>query len=279
MKPESLNALPTFRVMRSSFRFSQTFVAAVLGAMFVSSGLVHAVEPFHFHHENILGTSLDLQVSTTDAGQATAAETSVLAEIERLRKILSSYDPESELSRLNAATAPMACSREMLNVLTSYDLWQSKSKGAYSGHISELAGLWSKAEKVGTAPSPAELQAVLTSLAAPGWQIDPATRSVTRLSPPQSLNLNSLGKGYIVTKAAIAARMAVPGVTGLLVNIGGDLSASGRPPDGSSWEIGVSDPKRSEDNTPPLTKLHLVDRAVSTSAVISPSWREPCPRR
>ena len=252
--------------MKSCFQFSQTFSKAVLGAMLVSSASVHAVEPFHFHHENILGTSLDLQVSTTDAAQAAAAEASVLAEIERLRKILSSYDPGSELSRLNAATAPMVCSREMLDVLTSYDLWQSRSKGAYSGHINELASLWSRAEKVGTVPSPAELQGVLTSLAAPGWQFDPATRIVTRLSPPQSLNLNSLGKGYIVTKAAIAARKAVPGITGLLVNIGGDLFASGRAPDGSAWEIGVSDPKRSADNAPPLTKLRLVDRAVSTSA-------------
>ena len=50
------------------------------------------------------------------------------------------------------------------------------------------------------------------------------------------------------------------------MNIGGDIFASGNPGEGSSWEIGVSDPKRSADNAPPLTKVRLVDQAISTSA-------------
>lgn len=221
---------------------------------------------YHFHHEDILGTSLDLQVAATDEKLAAGAETAVLGEIERLRKILSSYDPASEISRLNTATEPMVCPPEVLEVLSAYDQWQAKSQGAYSGHIGELAALWSRSEKAGTLPTPAALKPVLASLAAPGWKIDPATRSVTRLSSPRSLDVNSLAKGYIATKSAIAARKAVPGVTGLLVNIGGDIFASGRPTAGTAWEIGVADPKHSEDNAPPLTKVHLADQAVSTSA-------------
>jgi thiamine biosynthesis lipoprotein ApbE len=243
-------------------------LAILLLAPFLALSIlpIPAAESFAFHHENVLGTSLDLTISAADKAQASAAETAVLAEIERLRKILSSYDPASELSRLNAATAPMVCSQEMLDVLSACDLWQSKSRGAYSGHLGELVSLWSKSEKSGAVPTSAELQPILTTLASPGWKIDSATHSVTRLSPPQSLNLNSLGKGYIVTKAAVAARKAVPALTGLLVNIGGDIFASGRPADGSAWEIGVSDPKRSADNAPPLTKVRLADRAISTSA-------------
>lgn len=227
---------------------------------------IPAAESFAFHHENVLGTSLDLTISAVDKAQANAAETAVLAEIERLRKILSSYDPASELSRLNAAAAPMVCSQEVLDVLSGCDVWQSRSRGTYSGQLGELVSLWSKSEKAGAVPTSAELQPILATLASPGWKIDPVTRSVTRLSPPQSLNLNSLGKGYIVTRAAVAARKAVPGLTGILVNIGGDIFASGRPAEGATWEIGVSDPKRSADNAPPLTKVRLVDRAISTSA-------------
>lgn len=225
-----------------------------------------AEEPFHFHHENILGTSLDLQVATTDEKQAAAVETAVLGEIERLRKILSSYDSASEFSRLNDSSAPMVCSQELLEVLGMYESWQSKSREAYNGHLGGLINLWNKAEKAGTVPPASELQAVVAALATPGWRIDPATRMVTRLSEPKSLNVNSVGKGYIVTKAAVAARKAAPGLSGLLINIGGDLFASGHPASGASWEIGVADPKHSEDNAPPLTKVHLVDRAISTSA-------------
>jgi len=225
-----------------------------------------AAEVFQFHHENILGTSLDLSVAAGDAKQAAAAESAVLGEVERLRRILSSYDPASEISRLNTSAGPVACSQETLDVLGAYDQWQTKSHGAYNGHLGELIGLWSKAEKAGAPPASEDLQAVMKTLGAPGWKIDPAARAVTRLSAPGTLNVSSLGKGYIATKSAVAARKSTSGVTGLLVNIGGDIFASGLSADGKPWEIGVADPKHSEDNAAPLTKIRVGDRAVSTSA-------------
>ncbi|MCX8495906.1 MAG: DUF2271 domain-containing protein [Akkermansiaceae bacterium] len=231
-----------------------------------SAARVTATELFRFHHENILGTSLDLEIAAESSPQASTVETATLAEIERLRKILSGYDATSELGQLNSATTPIPCSTELLDVLGAYENWQKRSSGAYSGHVGELTQLWAKAEKSGVIPTTSALAPVLTALAADGWRPDLTNHTVTRLSPPQSLNLNSLGKGYIVTKASIAARKAAPGVTGMLVNIGGDIFASGNPSAETPWEIRVADPKHSEDNAPPLTKVRLVDQAVSTSA-------------
>lgn len=251
--------------MNSRTRSLFKATACVLAAVAISSE-TRAAEPFRFHHENVLGTSLDLQVAVSEAGQAAAAESAVIEEIERLRRILSAYDPQSELSRLNAATGTITCSTEMADVLGACEFWQARSQGAYSGHLGGLIELWSRAEKSGALPSAAELQAQVGSLSTAGWKLDPTTRSVTRLSPPQSLNLNSLGKGYIVTKAALAARKAVPSLTGILVNIGGDIFAGGKPSDTSGWGLGIADPKRSADNAVPLTRVMLSDRAISTSA-------------
>jgi len=244
----------------------QASALAVLLAAGLAAPAASAAEPMHFHHENILGTSLDVEVATVDAKLGAAVEAAVLGEIERLRKILSTYDPSSEISRLNSATAPLVCSPEMIDVLSAYDLWQARSHGAYNGHLGDLIGLWSKAEKAGIPPSAADLQAVLAELPRPGWKINSATRSVTRLTASHTLNVNSLGKGYIVTKAAVAARKAVPGVKGFLVNIGGDIFASGQPSADSLWSIGVADPRHSEENAAPLTKVRLANQAVSTSA-------------
>jgi thiamine biosynthesis lipoprotein ApbE len=224
-----------------------------------------AAEPFRFHHENILGTSLDLQVCAADEKQAGAVEAAVLDEIERLRKVLSTYDPASELSRLNAATAPMACSQELVDVLTAYDWWTSKTRGAYNGHLGELIAAWQAAEKAGAPPDAAALAPIVRTLAMPGWKIEAPTRTITRLTA-QPINVNSLGKGYILAKAVVAARAKAPAVTGLLLNIGGDIYASGHTPAGTPWEIGVADPKHSEDNAPPLTRVRLSDHAISTSA-------------
>ncbi|MEI6176116.1 MAG: DUF2271 domain-containing protein [Verrucomicrobiota bacterium] len=253
-------------IPRFPFRFPLPRLITPITVMALSSPPTSAAEPFHFHHENILGTSLDLQVAVTDAKQATAAEAAVLGEIERLRRILSGYDPASELSRLNTAAQPMTYSQEMIDVLNAYDQWQLKSHGAYNGHLGDLIALWTKAEKAGAPPTAAELQPVLTPLARPGWQISANTRTVVRLSAPGTLNVNSLGKGYIVTKAAVAARKVLPEGAGLLVNIGGDIFASGHPVPETPWEIGVANPSHNEDNSPPLITVHLVNQAVSTSA-------------
>src|ERR1700723_853634 len=72
---------------------------------------------FYYHHDHILGTSLDLFVTARDENAADEAEQAVLAEIERLRRVFSLYDPNSELSRLNRTRATMVVSSEMIEVL------------------------------------------------------------------------------------------------------------------------------------------------------------------
>src|SRR5690349_5050203 len=68
---------------------------------------------FYFHHDHILGTSLDVWLTAPDEAAADRAEAALLAEVERLRRIFSTYDPDSELSRLNRTRAPFAASPEM----------------------------------------------------------------------------------------------------------------------------------------------------------------------
>ncbi len=238
---------------------------SALTGLIATAHVAAAAEPFHYHHDNILGTSLDLQVAVPDEAQASAVEGAVLGEIGRLRKILSTYDPASEVSRLNASTGPMVCSPELVEVLSFYDMWTARSRGAFNGHLGALIGAWRDAEKAGAPPSSATLLPIVQMLAKPGWVLDSATHTVTRMTP-QSLNLDSLGKGYIISKAVVAARARVPAMTGLLLNIGGDMFASGHTPAGAPWVVGVADPKHSEDNAPPLTRVRLGNVAIATSA-------------
>ena len=58
-----------------------------------------SAEIHRFHYENILGTSLELHIESDDSDAADRLKESALDEITRLSKILSSYDPTSEVSR------------------------------------------------------------------------------------------------------------------------------------------------------------------------------------
>jgi FAD:protein FMN transferase len=219
---------------------------------------------FHFHHENILGTSMDLKVFATHEAEAKQVEALILAEIERLRKILSTYDPESDISKVNASEDPVPCAPELIEVLGIYESWTARSNGAYNGHIGELVRLWKEAEKTGTPPDATALGPVVARLSLPGWTLDQSAGTVQRLNR-QNLNVDSLGKGYIIGKAVAAATSQAPSTGGIFLNIGGDILAWGTQGPDTPWKAGVANPLQSADNAPPLTELNLGNHAISTS--------------
>ena len=74
------------------------------------------------------------------------------------------------------------------------------------------------------------------------------------------LNVDALGKAFIIDRAVRAAREASRSIEGVLLNIGGDIVVSGR-----ECEIAVADPEAPFDNGEPLTRVLLKNAAIATS--------------
>ncbi len=222
------------------------------------------LQAFSFHRDGILGTSVDLTIVTTSPGAADDAERIALAEIERLRQVLSSWDSTSEVSRLFALGTLEHPSAELVSVLDQYSAWSERSGHAYSARVSELTLLWQQAAARGAAPDSAALAHVVAAIAGPAWAIDPASGRVTALTRHR-IDLNSLGKGFIIDRVLGALRDSIPSLRGALINVGGDIHVWGAAPTGTAWRIAVATPRDHADNAVPLTRLALRDRAVSSS--------------
>src|ERR1022692_595183 len=93
--------------LAAALLFGGGFAWFALAASRDSASPKNAATEFYFHHDHIIGTSLDLWLTTPDEASADAGEQAILAEIERLRRVFSLYDPDSELSRLNRTREPM----------------------------------------------------------------------------------------------------------------------------------------------------------------------------
>lgn len=175
-------------------------------------------EEYRFHYDHIIGTSLDLALwmpsGSSDVPQRAAR--AARDEIARLARILSTYDPDSEIRRFEDGRGPVR-SPELAEVFALYRYWEKQTGGVLSLH-----------------PAGAK-------------------------SP---LNVNALGKAYIIDRAAMAVRAAAPNLDGLVLNIGGDIVVWGR-----SCEIGVTDPNAPHDNADPLTRITLRNEAVATSGI------------
>ena len=102
--------------------------SAMLGAPDLALERAATLREFAFAHEGVLGTSMDLVVQAPRARDAVECERRALAEIERLRAILSTYDAASEIRRVMAGGAVE--SAELAEVLDAYASWGTRSNGA-----------------------------------------------------------------------------------------------------------------------------------------------------
>src|SRR5215210_5405414 len=87
---------------------------------------------YAFHYEHVLGTSLELQVVAEREETAQRAEAVVLAEVDRLERILSGWSRTSELRRwLATHHVDMPVSPELADVLHASSEWRERTGGAF----------------------------------------------------------------------------------------------------------------------------------------------------
>ncbi|QEH36036.1 Thiamine biosynthesis lipoprotein ApbE precursor [Aquisphaera giovannonii] len=216
-----------------------------------------------FFHEDVMGTSLELRVRADGEAAARGAEARVLAEIDRLSRVFSSYDDSSELRRwLAGPSGPVRLSPELRAMLAACDGWRERSGGAFDVRAEVFSRIWAAAERRGSPPSAAELAAGRATLGRPAWRLDPDAGTAERPADVP-ISLNAIAKGHIVGRAAAAglAAGAGAGVHGLVMNVGGDLRAMGE----IEAKVGVVAPWNDSEGADPLTVLSVRDRAVATS--------------
>lgn len=211
-------------------------------------------------YENVLGTSLEIKLASVSADKARAAEDKSINEIDRLNKILSSYDATSEFSNwLYTNNKAVTVSPELFEVLSLFDQWRTRSGGALDASAEVVGKVWKEAAKRNTQPSATELANAVAKVKQPHWKLNAANHTATHLDDAP-LMLNSFVKSYVMNKACDVA-MATTGTTGIVLNIGGDIVVRGK----HIEKIEVSDPKADAENDAPVSILSISNKTVATS--------------
>ncbi|MCI1187020.1 DUF2271 domain-containing protein [Hymenobacter sp. DH14] len=236
-------------------------LSLVLATLSTPAFLPHRASKLYVSdYENVLGTSFELKVAADAARPANQAEAAALREVDRLNKILSGYDANSEFSRwLRAGQKPVAVSAELYEVLDLFEQWRVKSDGALDASAETVSQLWREAARQNRQPSEAEIAAAVAAVHQQHYVLNPQTHTAQRLSSAP-LVLNSFAKSYIMNKAADAA-LATPGVQGVVLNIGGDILVRGE----HQEQINVSNPRADAENDLPVAQLQVSDKTIATS--------------
>lgn len=217
---------------------------------------------WRWHGDHVLGTSLDLAAVAERPLAAALAIDAVRSEIARLDAVLSGWRGDSELMALNRASE-LSVSDDLFAVIAACERWRGITGGAYSARLGRLLH--------GCSDAP-----LSAGIAAAAVALDPVTRTIRR---PDNVvfAVDGLAKGYIID-CALAAAKAVPGLQGMMVDIGGDLKCWGVPPGGDGWRVGLITPERTADNAPPASHLLLGNQGAATSGISSRRQAMLCPQ-
>lgn len=217
-------------------------------------------ETFEFHHEQVLGTSLEIRIEAQARASAEEAEAALLAEFDRLSRMLTEYSPDSDFSRWqNSLGEQKSIPLELIQLLEQADHWQRITNRAFSPAVAEFSRLWQQAERDGSLPAEEELQRILARSTRQHWRLNSQAATAVRLTD-SPLTLNAIAKGAIVEWAVASARR-IKGLESIVVNCGGDLRVAGphREP------IQIANPFADAVNDPPVSTIYVRDRAVATS--------------
>lgn len=216
-----------------------------------------------------MGTVLELTVVAGDEASARAAVGRAFAIAEALEAVLSNWDPDSAVTRLNAAAGrgPQHVDAELARLLAASLGLSRRTEGAFDVTVGPLVALWRAAGERGRAPSPGELARARAAVGSAGLRVDAEARTVELLRPGASVELGGVAKGWALDRMAEALRAA--GIRAALLSFGqSSLWAMGAPPDAAGWRLAVRHPVAGFAGVATLR-----ERAVSVSDSIG-QWTE-----
>jgi len=187
-------------------------------------------------------------------------------ELDRVDRLMSTYKPDSELSRFNASRSPdwFPVSKETAQVVAEAIRVGRLSEGALDVTVGPLVDLWSfgpEARPQGVLPTENEIAQAKSSV---GYhQLD------ARLDPPAlrkpsdrcRVDLSAVAKGFAVDQ--VARRLETMGVGRHMTEVGGEVRAAGLNAECQPWRIAIETPDLVGRNVHRV--VHLRDRAMATS--------------
>jgi thiamine biosynthesis lipoprotein len=188
-----------------------------------------------------MGVPWTITVHAASDAAGTVAIAAGFAEVERLERILSDYDPDSELSRLSAAAAtPAAVSvgHDLWNVLARAEELRTLTDGAFDIAVGPLTRLWRQSRRSGHLPRPDKLAAARQAAAPGGILLDPQSRAVSLTRPGMRLDPGGIGMGYAADRVLKVLRQQ--GIAAAMVDASGDIAVSAAPPGSAGWRIAIS---------------------------------------
>jgi len=185
--------------------------------------------------------------------------------LDEIEGTMSTYMKDSELSRVNRTheTDWIDISEDLYTVITGAMEISHLTGGAFDITIGPVVNLWGFGpdEREDTVPSAEAIQALLDKTGYSKLKLGLSPPSIRKTEPELYLDLSGIAKGYGVDE--IGALLESKNIHNYLVDIGGEILAGGKNPEGTAWRIGIEKPLPGERSVQQTVSIR--NTALATS--------------
>ena len=195
------------------------------------------------YHGQAMGTVISIYLWTDDERKAAQAAEVVIKEMKRIDAVMTTWTPDSEVSRINTAAGdkPVAVSEETFAVIDRAQDIAKRTRGIFDITVGAFKGLWKFDQDMdGTLPDPGEVKKRLASIGYKDIVLDKAKHTVFLRRKGMSITLGGIAKGYAVDKCVKLLHDL--GFTSFMVQAGGDMFVAGKK-GADPWVVGIRDPR------------------------------------
>lgn len=242
-------------------------IPVILVALFLTSGCTPTEQVIRISGPT-MGTSYHISwVGIPDSAEQERIKKLVDERLADINRLMSTYDPESELSVINregTGDGWYDVSIDLYRVLLMSTIVNRASDQAFDITVGPLVNLWGFGPDVKTnaAPEDSSIQTTLQQTGADVLKLRPRDETYQiKLEQPRYLDLSGIAKGYAVDE--LARLLQKEGNGRYLVEVGGEIAAAGLKPDGTHWRIAIEAPLDGNRSAQKIIELNGLGVATS----------------
>lgn len=182
----------------------------------------------------------------------------------KINKQMSTYIDDSEISLFNdyRNTDWFAVSSDFLEVVTTAQRISQATDGAFDITVLPLVDLWGFGSKtLLKTPQHKQITKVLRHIGYEKISLRNTPPAIRKKNKLIQIDLSAIAKGYAVDK--VGKLLKTNGLNNYLVEIGGEISASGTNQIGDTWQIAIEDPEYNESLPTRIITLNGLGIATS----------------
>ncbi|MBF0412488.1 MAG: FAD:protein FMN transferase [Desulfamplus sp.] len=197
-----------------------------------------------YHIKVVMDKNEETPKSTTQKSKA--LHTLIEEKLKQVNQSMSVYIPDSEISLFNKADKGeiIKISSDFNDVMVKAQKIYTITEGAWDGTVKPLVDLWGFGTKkeITDVPSSENIRVYLQTIGFNQININTQNKTLQKQNAAITLDLGSIAKGFGVD--AVAQLLKSEGYSNFLVEIGGEVFASGKKSVAKHWMVGISKPNK-----------------------------------